>query len=434
MFDPIARVEKALFDPPALPLPPVTERVLRILRYPYALLRDFFRGEINLRAMSLVYTTLLSVVPLLAFSFSILKGLGIHRDLEPFIYEFFRPLGENAGNMTERVIGFVENVSSGVLGSLGLAFLLFTVISTIQKVETSLNFVWRVERPRSLARRISEYLSLMIIGPIAIVAMLGLTASVADIDVLEQLAALKPISTALVVVGRLVPYITVSLLFAFLYAFIPNTRVRFIPALIGGLFAGTLWAALGAAFTAFVSYSSSFELVYTSFAILITALIWIYISWLILLLGAQLSHYIQHPENMRLGQKEVRLTASLAEQLALNAMYLIAKSFKTGEPGWTPNRLAERLDVPGTLLGLVIRSLEGAGLLVGTEQEILVPGRDLAEIDLAKIIDAARRYHKGEPTAQVRGVQPAQKLAHEIELAFRERLKGKTLRELVDGE
>src|SRR5690606_23363517 len=93
--------------------------------------------------------------------------------------------------------------------------------------------------------------------------------------------------------------------------------------------------------------------IYTSFFILITALIWIYIAWLILLFGAQLSYYVQHPECMRRGQQEPRLTASLTEQLALNAMYLIARSFKNGEPGWTLNRLAERLDVSGTLLGPV---------------------------------------------------------------------------------
>src|SRR5262245_9478919 len=116
MFAPQERLEKWLFESPQLP--PWSERGLRILRYAYALIRDFIHGELNLRAMSLVYTTLLSVVPLLAFAFSIFKGLGIHRDLEPFIYEFFRPLGgANAGEMTDRVIGFVENVSSGVLGT-----------------------------------------------------------------------------------------------------------------------------------------------------------------------------------------------------------------------------------------------------------------------------------------------------------------------------
>ncbi len=430
MFALQERLEKLLFDRTAA----AAGRAVSLLRYPYALIRDFIRGELNLRAMSLVYTTLLSVVPLLAFSFSIFKGLGIHRNLEPFVHEFFRPLGENAEEMTGRVISFVENMSSGVLGTLGLAFLLFSVISTIQKIEATFNFVWRVERPRSFARRISEYLSLMIVGPIIVVAALSLTASLADVTFIEQLAEIQPVDTALVAIGRLVPYAAVSLLFAFLYVFIPNTRVRVVPALAGGLFAGVLWAALGAAFTAFIAYSTRLSLVYTSFFILFTALIWIYISWLILLLGAQLSYYVQHPECMRRGQQEPRLTASLAEQLALNTMYLIARSFKKGEPGWSLNRLAERLDVPGMLLGPVIRSLEGAGLLVATEQEVLLPGRDIAEMELSGIVDAARRYHKDEPTAHVRGSPRAQQLAQEIDAALGERLQGRTLRSLVEDE
>ena len=151
--------------------------VLRTLRFPSALLRDWLSGEVNMRAMGLVYTTLLSLVPLMAFSFSILKGLGAHGDLEPFVFEFFRPMGAAAEQLTTHVMGFVDNVRSGVLGSIGLAFLLYTVITTVQKVEESFNFVWRVERPRSWARRVSEYFSVMIIGPILMVAALGLLAS-----------------------------------------------------------------------------------------------------------------------------------------------------------------------------------------------------------------------------------------------------------------
>src|SRR5688572_15868657 len=189
MFDITERLEHLLFDAPRITHTVAVKRLAWLLRYPYAVIRDILRGDLTLRAMSLVYTTLMSIVPLLAFSFSIFKGLGIHRDLEPFIYEFFRPMGENATELTARVLSFVENVSSGVLGTLGLAFLLFTVVSTIQKVETSLNFVWHVERPRSFARRTTEYLSLMIVGPILVVAAFGLIAAAADIAIVERLTS-----------------------------------------------------------------------------------------------------------------------------------------------------------------------------------------------------------------------------------------------------
>lgn len=429
-----ARLEKLLFEGPKLPGKTAWAPPWRLLRYPYAILRDLWHGHLNLRAMSLVYTTLLSIVPLLAFAFAVFKGLGIHRNLRPIVEEFFRPVGDNAAELTARVMGFVENISSGVLGSLGLAFLLYTVISTIQKIEESLNFVWRVERPRSLGRRVSEYLSLMIVGPVVIVATFGLAATIVDSSLIRQLARLEPFGTLLVLAGRVAPYVVVSAFFTFLYMFIPNTRVRFFPALIGGLTAGALWVGVGAAFTAFVVYATNLALVYTSFAILITALIWIYVAWLVLLIGAQLSFYVQNPQYLRRGQQQVRITGSLAEQLALNVMVLIGRSYRTGEPGWTTSRLAARLEVPSALLATVVRSLECAGLIVATEDERLLPGRDMSEIDLNQIVDAARRHHAGEPALYVRGTPEAEKLTTVIELALRERLEGRTLREVVEPQ
>src|SRR3984893_11023110 len=140
---------------------------LRVLRYPYAVVRDLWRGEINLRAMSLVYTTLLSIIPLLAFSFAILKAFGGHRDLEPIVYELFRPVGGAAAtDLTTRVVQFASHVSSGVVGSVGLALLAWALGGTLKKVEDRFNFLWHVEQPRSLARRLAEYTSLLIAGPV----------------------------------------------------------------------------------------------------------------------------------------------------------------------------------------------------------------------------------------------------------------------------
>src|SRR5215469_8647546 len=142
---------------------------LRILRYPYAVLRDLSRGEINLRAMGLVYTTLLSLIPLLAFSFAILKIFGGHRDLQPIVYEFFRPVGEAAAELTNRVMQFANHVSGGVVAPVGLALLAWTLVGTIKKVEDSFNFLWHVEQPRGLARRVAEYTALLIAGPVLLV-------------------------------------------------------------------------------------------------------------------------------------------------------------------------------------------------------------------------------------------------------------------------
>src|ERR1700743_2195627 len=151
--------------------------VLRVVRYPAALLRDWLRGEISVRAMSLAYTTLLSIVPLLVFSFAILRRIGARGDLRFILEQFFAPLGGASDQLTENVLQFVRNMRGDLLGAVGLAFLVYTVVTTIQKVETSFNFLWRVDRPRSFLRGFTEYLAVMTLGPVFLAVASGLLTS-----------------------------------------------------------------------------------------------------------------------------------------------------------------------------------------------------------------------------------------------------------------
>src|SRR5580704_16831674 len=236
---------------------------LRVLRYPYAVIRDLMRGEINLRAMGLVYTTLLSLIPLLAFSLAILKIFGGHRDFQPIVYEFFRPVGGAAATeLTNRVMQFASRVSSGVVGSLGLALLAWTLVGTIKKVEDSFNFVWHVEQPRSFARRLAEYTTLLIAGPLLLVGFLGLThAALSSAPVQEGVRL--PLRHRLRGTGiALAPYAMVTAFFTALYMMVPNTRVKWRAAFTGAVVGGVAWAAIGKVFTAFVVYSTRLTIVY----------------------------------------------------------------------------------------------------------------------------------------------------------------------------
>lgn len=407
---------------------------LRVLRYPAALLRDWLRGELNLRAMSLVYTTLLSLVPLMAFSFSIIKGLGARGDLELLVFEFFRPMGAAAAQLTQRVLQFVENVRGGVLGSIGLAFLVYTVIGTVQKVEESFNFVWRVPRPRSWARRLSEYISVMIIGPLFMVAALGLLASAENTALAHWLSERVGIGAALESAARLGPYLLVASVFTFMYTFIPNTRVRFVPALVGGISAGVLWALVGKVFAAAIAYSAQMVAIYTGFAIVLSALIWIYLNWLILLVGAQLSFYVQHPQYLPHGHAPVELTGSLFEHMGLSVMQLIGRDFAQGRRYWTSNRLAESLEVPSAALTPVLASLESAGIIVATEEECWMPARSMQNISLADILSAVRSSRPGGRPVSATATPAANALMQEIEEAMRGRLGERTLLDLIESE
>jgi membrane protein len=426
------RAERLLFDRHDLPVKPANW-LLDLLRYPFALVRDILTGELNLRAMGLVYTTLLSLVPLAAFAFAVLKGLGVHRDLEPLIYEFLEPIGERAFELTAQFMSFVDNVRGDVLGSVGLAFLLYTVVSTIQKLEEAFNFAWHVERPRSLMRRASEYLSLMVVGPIFIVVVFSLFGAVSNHRAMTWLTTHEPFGAIARGLGLLGPYLFVTSVFTFLYAFVPNTRVRFKAALIGGAVAGILWAATGAIFARVVAASTQMVAIYAGFAIFLAALIWIYLSWLILLIGAQLSFYVQNPRYLRVGQGHVRLTSALRERLAFTIMLLIARKFIAGEQPWAQRDLAEDLEIPGSALATVIRSLERAGLLTLTEDEELIPARDIEGIALTDILHAVRDERQYETWLlwRARTEPVADEVANSVEAGMRERITGMTLRELA---
>lgn len=366
--------------------------LIQLLRIAYVLVRDIAAGELNLRAMSMVYTTLLSVVPLLAFSFSVLKGFGVHDNLEPMLYNFLAPLGPKGEEVAGHIMGFVENVKVGVLGSVGLILLVYTVLSLLQKIEASFNFVWRIEELRGFAQRFSNYLSVILVGPLLVFSALGITATALNNSLVQELMAIEPFGTLIIELTKLVPYLLVVSAFTFIYSFIPNTRVKLNAAAIGGLVAGVLWQSTGWAFAAFIATSSKYAAIYSSFAILVLLLIWLYINWLVLLLGAQIAFYVQHPQYLT--QTRVRLVLSnrMQERLSLIVMHHVADHHHRNLPAWTADQLAEALELPIAPLQRLIRSLVDKDYLLATATDPpgYVPARDIATIRLADLIEDVR--------------------------------------------
>jgi membrane protein len=328
---------------------------------------------------------------------------------------------------------FVDNARGDVLGSLGVAFLLYTAISMVQKVEESFNSVWRVAEPRSIARRITEYLSVLIVGPALIIPALGIMAALASNSAVQAIAEIQPFGALIAGFGAITPYILVIGVFTFLYAFVPNTKVRVSAALIGGVVAGFLWVGSGLLFASFVSGAKSTLVIYAGFAIVILTLIWLHISWLILLVGAQLAFYVQHPQCLRPGTGNEHLTAALSERLALSVMYLIAEDFLRTEDikHYTLNVLAERLFIAATTLTPILRRLERTGLILVSDTERLIPGRDLATITLIDIFDAVRSDRADRLLTHIRCVPAADAAALTAAAAMRASLNGKTLKELI---
>ena len=425
-------LDRLLFGPASVgPRPPAV--LLRVLRYPYAVARDLAHGDINLRAMGLVYTTLLSVVPLIAFAFAVLKGFGAHRELEPIIFKFFEPMGEaGAHDITQRIMEFADNVSSGIVGSVGFALLIWTLLNTIQKVEDSFNFLWRVEQPRSWARRVAEYLSLLIMGPILLVGFLGLSHATFG-RAIDNAATEVPFIQQLAQWGvKVSPYAMVTTLFMIMYMFVPNTRVRWRPALIGALTAGVIWAAVGGVFTGLVMLSARITLVYAGFVSIVGALLWTYLGWVILLAGTLLSFYIQNPAYLRIGLQPLRLSCSEIEQLALKTMFLVGRTHVTGGTRWTINRLAAEIGLPGIAIAQIGGTLEKSGLLLVTEDDEFVPGRDIGHITLQEIVEAARNQRSGHSAGRGLQIPAVDRLSDNLEKAWRDTCDGRTLRDLLE--
>jgi len=365
--------------------------VATILRYLYAVLRDFMSGQLTMRAMSLVYTTLLSIVPLLAFSFAILKGFGVFEQLEPFLYGLLEPLGEQGEDITKQILALVDNVKGSVLGSVGLAIFLWTAISMVQKVEESFNYVWYVAKPRSFARRFSEYLIVLLIGPLIMVTAIGIITSIQSNTVVEYILNNPSLGPIFVFAGKFVPYLLISGVFTFLYMFVPNTRVNLMSALFGGLAGGFMWVTMGAIFTAFILHATRTWAIYAGFAVAITTLIWLYLNWLVLLIGAQLAFYHQRPAFLRIGRREPRLSNAMRERLVLNIMLLVGKAFREPGDSITTAQLARCLCIPSMALAPLGTALEDAGLLITSEKEELLPGREMSRITLDEILGVVRQ-------------------------------------------
>ncbi len=408
---------------------------LRLARTILILGRDLAFGQLTLRAMSLVYTTLLSIVPLLALSFSVLKAFGVTNQIRPMLLNLLAPLGEQGAEVALRITGFIENMNVGVLGAVGLVLLLYTSISLIQKIEESLNYIWHAPRPRPLGERFTRYLTVLMVGPMLVFSALAVTAAVLNIEIVRGLMALDVLGLFVQALSRVVPYLLIIAAFTFIYLFMPNTRVRLWPALVGGIVGGIAWQTAGWVFALFIAGSNNYEAIYASFAIVILFMIWLYLSWLVLLFGASVAFYVQHPEYLVLRAGEPRLSNRMRERLALSAMELVARRFIHGDTAPSLLDFIQQLRVPGHVLMVVLDALERKGLVVASADDptTYLPARDPGRIPVADVMETVREAgEEGFLSPSLMPTQPAvDRLVAQLHKAAADSLAGVTLRDLV---
>ena len=366
--------------------------LINALRIGYGASRDLSGGLPSLRAMGLVYTTLLSIVPLLAVSFSVLKGFGAHNQLEPALISILEPLGEKGLQVSQQIISFVDNMQVGVLGSIGLLFLILTVLSLVKKIESAFNHTWRIQVTRNLFQRFSNYLSVILIGPLFLFTAAGLTASFNSATMVNKLLSIEPFGTILLSLGELLPYLLTIITFTLIYILIPNTKVKFKSALYGAVVATILWKGAGSLFTSFIVDSTNYTAIYSGFAILVIFMIWIHINWLIVLTGASVAYYHQNPDCISDQSQVVRLSCQLREKLALTIMQLVANNFHHNEGNWTIKTLAKKTNISEAAITMIISALQSKNLITTTgknnQQYLLSQASESISIDM--ILEAAR--------------------------------------------
>lgn len=407
----------------------------QLLRTLYVIIRDLGDGQLTLRAMSLVYTTLLSMVPLIAISFSVLKGFGAHNQVEPLLFDLLAPLGEKGVEIGTTIIQFVDNMKVGVLGSVGLVLLLYTVVSLMQKIERALNHAWRVTEARQLTRRVSDYLVVVLIGPVLIGASLGISASIMSADFVGQFTSAAPVETAVKFFGNIIPFILSIAAFTFIYIFIPNTKVRLTSALMGGFSAAVMWKITGWVFASFIVTSSKYAAIYSAFASLVFFMIWLYMSWLILMIGAAVAFYHQHPEYVTVRTEEERLSNRIKEKLALLIMKAVAGNFYNGGGTWTADSLAKYCQASIGAIDRIIGALIGAGILarVDADQNSILPSRPLETLTVAEVLLAVRSAEEASTpgNGELREEPAISEIQDAVEKASTNALGGRTIKDLI---
>lgn len=347
------------------------QRAGRVSHY---LFRSLSGGQVQLNAMSLSYVTLLSLVPLLAVSFSVLKAFGSGQVIQPFLTTLLEPLGSSGAELTGRVLEFVDNIKVGVLGTLGIALLFYTAVTLMQKIESVFNQIWQVQALRPLGTRLPMYLSVLLVGPVLVLAATGVTASIFSAHWISDITHHALMIDLLAAFGWLPPLLLWLGVFAFIYAFIPNTPVRLSAALVGALVASVLWNGVGLAFGTMIAGATSYTAIYSAFASLVLFMVWLQVAWLIILVGAIVAYAWQNSTQLNPESTENAPHQCLQEfARALIVLDDLYEQFEQGQPPPSLIQLTERVQsqitTSETQIAKLLQQLSDAGIIYSVSAE-----------------------------------------------------------------
>lgn len=363
----------------------------------------FIKDRCMLSAGAMAYTTILSIAPLLAVAFSISKALGIQNT--SFIRDLLTRLTAGRQAMVEQIVDYIDKTNVKTLGYVGVAFLFLTAISLIASIEESFNTIWRVRKGRSWWRKFTDYFSVLLICPIFVLMAVSVTVSLQNDALLQRILAISAVNYLYIVLLKVLPFVMIWLAFTFLYAFIPNTKVRLSSAFIGGVVAGSLWQVAQWGYIEFQVGAAKFNAIYGSFAQFPIFLVWMYISWTIVLIGAELSFAVQNWRSF-LGQvRAEQVTPEERDKVAVLMLLIQTKRFERGERPLDNDQLADVLGVPPMIVAEVARVLERGGFLLHldcSEAEAYALSMPPEKIRIMDVIEVMSRRAMNERTSFIR--------------------------------
>ncbi len=320
--------------------------------------KGFFEDRASVRAAALTYFTMLSLVPIFAIAFSIARNFGFEDRLHQVINSNMQGQEEIMKWLTNMVDSLLMKTKGGVLAGVGGVILFWSVIQVLNNIEASFNDIWQIRKARTPMRKFSDYLAIMIITPFAI----GLSGSVM-VKIQSTAQELEQFKSLIGIMIKSVPYVSMWLLFTIVYIVMPNTKVRFKYALVAGVFAGTVAMIFQALYQDLQIGVFRFNTLYGSIAAIPLFLLWLQISWLIVLMGAEISFAYQNIENYEFEEDALNLSHNNKRILTLLISYQIIKSFEEGAEPWNSDTLSHELGIPIRLVNELVFDLVNAGIL-----------------------------------------------------------------------
>ncbi len=375
--------------------------LIKYLRVFFLAAQGFLRHHCQKTAAVLTYYSLLNIVPIVAVAFAISKGFGLEKMIEKQILQMADKANWQA-DITSQILTFshrlLDQAKGGIIAGIGVVLLFWTVVSILGKIEESLNEMWEVKRARTLVRKFSDYIAVMVFAPVLLIISSSATVLIASQVkvVMSKIAFLGMLSSAILFLLNLLPYLSIWALLTLVYLVIPNTRIPFRSAMLGGIIAGTIAQIVQWAYIKFQIGAASYGAIYGSFAALPLFLAMLQLSWMIVLFGAEISYASGHYETFGFQPDYSRISFASKRALALKIFQLVAQKFSQGEPALNEVQIAEHLEIPVRLVRQLLHELMEVGLVVETlsgekHQIAYQPARSVEHLTDREIYEAYER-------------------------------------------